>query len=187
MKANPQLEDGFTRIADELLEALIAARLSGGEFRIVLTTIRKTYGFNKKTDRITLSQFEAMTGIPRKRCHRLLDKLVSKDVLLKGGEGRKVTYGVQKDYTRWQLPPRKGTATGVPQEEDKVSPGKGTKVSPRRGNTIDSIKTKQKTRCHKPPSCNIFLRTEKDESGLIFFIVLKAIVTFIFIKLLYKL
>ena len=155
-KANPQLENGFTMIADELLEALITARLSGRESRIVWAIIRKTDGFNKDTDRITLSQFEAMTEIPRKRCHELLARLVDKNVIIKGGDGKKIIYGVQKNYMRWQLPPRKGTATGVPQEEDKVSPRKGTKVSPRRGNTIDSIKTKQKTRCHKPPSATKF-------------------------------
>ncbi|MCH7921588.1 MAG: replication protein [Nitrospinae bacterium] len=138
-------------IADELLEALIATRLSGEESRTLWAVIRKTYGFNKTMDRIPLSQFEAMTGIPRKRCHRLLGQLVSKDVLLKGGEGRKVTYGVQKDYTRWPLSPRKGTTTGVPQIGDKVSPRKGTKVSPRRGNSIDSIYTKQQTSSRKQP------------------------------------
>jgi len=143
-------------IADELLEALIATRLSGEESRTLWAVIRKTYGFNKTMDRIPLSQFEAMTGIPRKRCHRLLGQLVSKDVLLKGGEGRKVTYGVQKDYTRWPLSPRKGTTTGVPQIGDKVSPRKGTKMSPRRGNSINSIDTKQKTRCHKPLSAPKF-------------------------------
>ncbi|MDA2916252.1 replication protein [Nitrospinae bacterium AH_259_B05_G02_I21] len=150
-KASPQLEDGFTRIADELLEALIATRLSGEESRIVWAVIRKTYGFNKTMDRIPLSQFESVTGIPRKRCHRLLGQLVSKNVLLKGGEGRRVTYGVQKDYTRWPMSPRRGTITGVPQIGDKVSPKKGTKVSPRRGNSIDSIDIKQYTRGSKYP------------------------------------
>lgn len=154
-KANPQLEDGYTKIADELLEALPSARLSGGEFRIVLAIIRKTYGFGKKMDRISLSQFETMTGIPRKRCHKLLGELVTKNVILRNGEERRISYGPQKDYTLWPMSPRKRTTTVVPQKEDKnvcppregqSVPQEEDKVSPCRGNTID---TKQETLSNK--------------------------------------
>lgn len=153
--ASPQWENGYTKIADELLEALPSARLSGGEFRIVLAIIRKTYGFNKKMDRISLSQFETMTGIPRKRCHKLLGELVTKNVVLRDGKGRRITYGPQKDYTLWPMSPRKGTAVVVPQKEDKnvcppregqSVPQEEDKVSPCRGNTIN---TKQKTLSNK--------------------------------------
>lgn len=54
--ASPQTEDGYTAIANEIMEALIAAELSGQEFRIALLVIRKTYGFKKKEDAISLSQ-----------------------------------------------------------------------------------------------------------------------------------
>ena len=45
----PQLENGYTRIADELLEALSAARLGGGHFRVVFAVMRLTYGYGLKT------------------------------------------------------------------------------------------------------------------------------------------
>jgi len=40
--ANPQIEDGYTRIANEILENLIAFDLSGQEVRVALFVIRKT-------------------------------------------------------------------------------------------------------------------------------------------------
>jgi phage replication O-like protein O len=163
-KASPQLENGFTRIANELFEALIAARLSGGEFKIVWAIIRKTYGFNQKIDRIPLSQFEALTGIPRKRCHKLLSQLVDKGVVLKGGQGKRVTYGVQKDYTQWRMSPKKGTKSGVPQKDDKVSPKKGTKVSPKKGNSKNNKDTKQETKGYQDRKGNNRSETVKGYS-----------------------
>jgi len=144
MKASPQLEDGHTRIANELLEALIAIRLPGEEFRIALAVIRKTYGFNKTMDRISMGQFEKMTGIPRERCRRVMKRLVGKNIITKDGSFWKPTYGPQKNYLLW-----KSDATpqeeGTPQVGGRVPPRRGVKVPPRRGDTKDSKDTLQKT------------------------------------------
>ena len=48
--ASPQIEDGYTKIANELLEAISKVNLSSYEFRVIMAIIRKTYGFNKKSD-----------------------------------------------------------------------------------------------------------------------------------------
>ena len=61
--SRPQLEDGYVRIANELLEAIIRAPLSKRELMIVLAVVRKTYGYGKKTDDISLSQLAQMTGV----------------------------------------------------------------------------------------------------------------------------
>ena len=46
--ANPQLEDGYTKIANEILEALAGINLSPYEGRALFFLIRKTYGWKKK-------------------------------------------------------------------------------------------------------------------------------------------
>lgn len=56
--ASPQLENGYTRIANEVLEHLISFGLSGGELAMCLLVIRKTYGYGKKWDIISLSQLQ---------------------------------------------------------------------------------------------------------------------------------
>ena len=57
-----QLEDGFTRVANELLDAVMASGLSETEMCIVLAVWRKTYGFNKKMDWVSNEQLEQMVG-----------------------------------------------------------------------------------------------------------------------------
>lgn len=50
--ASPQLEKGHTRIAHDIVEALVRSNLSGAQIRTVLWILRLTYGFQRK-DMIT--------------------------------------------------------------------------------------------------------------------------------------
>jgi len=115
--ANPQLEDGFTRIANEIMEALPRLHLSGNQGRILWVVLRKTYGWSKKVDPISLGQFESMTGIKRRHVCRELKGLVERNILRKT-EGKGVpgignsfvtSYGLQKDFTKWKVFPKSGT------------------------------------------------------------------------------
>lgn len=96
--ASPQLEDGYTRIANEILEALIKAKLNGYEWRIVITVLRKTYGFRKKADWISNSQFVDMTGITKSHVSDAIKRLVSRNILTRDG----FKIGFQKVYTKWE-------------------------------------------------------------------------------------
>ena len=73
---SPQLEDGFIRIATEIWTALIAYRLSGEQRQCLDFIIRKTYGFNKKEDCISNSQFCNATGISKAHVCRALNALI---------------------------------------------------------------------------------------------------------------
>lgn len=64
------LDDGFTRIANELLEAVMLAGLSQHQLLVFMAVMRKTYGFNKKTDWVSNDQLSALTGLKR---HSLLN------------------------------------------------------------------------------------------------------------------
>lgn len=101
---NPQLEHGFTRIANELLEAFLRVELSGQEFRTLLTIVRKTYGFNKKTDRISNSQIAAFTGLTKTRASQITNQLVKKKVINDEGTGFNniKIYSINKNYLEWK-------------------------------------------------------------------------------------
>ncbi len=105
--ASPQKENGYTAIANEILEALIKANLSGVELSIAFYIIRKTYGFQKKEDQISLSQF--MKAIPVTKpsiCKSLKNlRLVNIIILVRKGNSRKSSnlYAFNKDYDSWQL------------------------------------------------------------------------------------
>lgn len=76
--------------------------LAGRELNVVILILRKTYGFNKKSDYISLSQFEQGTGIDRKSICRVLTKLTSNKIITKDGS----FYGLNKDYSTWLVAPR---------------------------------------------------------------------------------
>ena len=149
--ASPQIENGHIDIATTIVDKFCSYRLSGQEWQIVWVVLRKTWGWlenpkdknspKKKIDRISLSQFEQLTGIDRRKCHELLKKLIKKKVLKKAvtQKGVKVTirYGFQKDFDRWLLTPKKVTVT---QKGDGVSPKKVSKLSPKKVNTKETLK-----------------------------------------------
>lgn len=100
--ANPQLENGYVRISNELVEALSKTHLSSYETRILWCLFRKTYGWNKKTDCISYSQFEKDTGIKHWNIGRTLKRLISRKIITANEIGQYVEYGIQKDFTSWQ-------------------------------------------------------------------------------------
>lgn len=101
---NPQLENGYTKLADEVLENLIKSELSGSEFRIVLFVIRKTYGFNKKEDSISLSQFQKGTCLTRTTISHSLQNLVNMAILVKTAIPYQATfYKFNKYAESWRV------------------------------------------------------------------------------------
>jgi phage replication O-like protein O len=109
--ANPQCENGHIDIANEIIEALAKYRLAGEEWQILLVVFRKTYGFHKKEDEISLSQFEAMTGMKRANVVRAIKKLVAKKILdsSKSDTTHATRYCFNKDYDKWAPSSKKAT------------------------------------------------------------------------------
>ena len=107
---SPQIEDGYTRIANELLEALCLTRIPGESMQIFLVILRKTYGFGKKTDRIALSQFVQATGITKTHVSRSIAKLVLMGIIVtKKGNASGISYEINKHYGTWEVLPKKVT------------------------------------------------------------------------------
>ena len=102
--ASPQTENGHTKIANELLEQLVKTAILGSEFQIVLFVIRKTYGYQKKEDRISLTQFEKWTGLSRATVNKGLKNLVLRNILVKTAIP---TYKFNKDWETWVVKPVK--------------------------------------------------------------------------------
>ena len=142
----PQLEDGFARIANEILEAIARTPLSDYESRCVHFLWRKTYGWqnpsgdSKKVDVISHTQWARSTGIPRRHINRVLTRLAKRNIITKGviyqGTRRIILWGFQKRYKEW-LSPKEVTNRIQPSPNEvteQVSPkqeiGKA-KVSPK--------------------------------------------------------
>jgi phage replication O-like protein O len=154
--ASPQLENGYTPIAHEIIEALWKINLSAYESRVVWYLLRKTYGWNKKTDRIALSQFSKDIGIDRRLVHRAIHSLSSKKmIVIYKDDSMSVSYGFQKNYEKWKVSSKKMT---VIYGDDKPSSKEMTKLSSKEIPTIyiknkETIKGSKKT----DPRIKIFI------------------------------
>jgi phage replication O-like protein O len=100
--ANPQKENGYTPIANEILENIVNTSLLGAEFQVLFFIIRKTYGYHKKQDRISLTQFEKGTGLSRPTVVKTLKNLMARNMVVKiylpdGNVG----YTFIKDHEKW--------------------------------------------------------------------------------------
>ncbi len=102
--ANPQPECGYLKLANEIVEALERINLSPYEWRVMLCILRHTYGWNKKSDSISFSQFEQDTGIKRRHIQRTLKSLKDRNIIwmIHKGEKTVVEYGFQKNYNLWE-------------------------------------------------------------------------------------
>jgi len=109
---NPQLEDGFAPIANEILEAIARTTLTDYESRCIHWLWRKTYGWHnphgkaKKTDAISYGQWAEGTAIDRRTIWRTLESLVKRKVITKAtvkksGRNPITVWGFQKKYKDW--------------------------------------------------------------------------------------
>jgi phage replication O-like protein O len=102
--ASPQKENGFTAIANEVMDAFCHIRIPGEERQILDSILRKTYGWNKSGDAIALSQFVEMTGLKKPAVVRAINGLLSKKIIVvieKDNVPAKV-YKFNKDFEQWK-------------------------------------------------------------------------------------
>ena len=155
--SSPQTEDGYTRIANELLDAILRSPLSKRELNIVLAVIRKTYGYNKKSDDMTLTQLADLTSMKLSHVSETVAGLAAKNMLLKR-EGRYgYVLGINKKYSTWKCSqngnvPKTGS---IPSQNGNNDFPKREVDVPETGNTKDnskrqSQKTTPKEREHAP-------------------------------------
>ena len=129
--ASPQVEDGHIRIAGEIGEALAKINLSAYESRILWVIWRKTYGWHKKMDMISVTQFEKATGLKRRHVQRTLSELIKRNIITRIGYSRIITYGFQKDYTKWRDVTKRGYDAGKSRVSGEGKKQKGERVYPK--------------------------------------------------------
>ncbi|QJQ93938.1 MULTISPECIES: replication protein [Halomonadaceae] len=95
------MEDGFTRIANELLEGIIGAPLTDRERRVVLAIVRLTYGWNRKAGRIYAEDVSEITNLHESRCSKVISELVRRKVIFRQG-GSRSPITLNKDMGQWE-------------------------------------------------------------------------------------
>jgi len=102
---NPQVEDGFIRIANELWDAWMGCRFSEREDRIIKTIVRFSYGVGKKYALLRKSEMARYANIELPHVGRLLSSLVSKRVVEMGNSSIPgiLKIRMNKHYLDWQV------------------------------------------------------------------------------------
>jgi len=128
--AEVQIENGnFTRIHNAILEEIALGKFNVSEYKCLLVLLRKTYGYQKKEDAISLNQWAEGTGINKRHVKPVLDRLIERKVILcqKGsaGRGHTAVYGFNKYFEQWEEKvrtdvPIKKVRTDVPINKEKV-------------------------------------------------------------------
>lgn len=110
--ANVQLEDGFMRLANELLEALISFKFTEVQYSILLLIIRMSYGCGKKTASFRQwIDIGKMAGIDRQNVKPNLRYLQAAHVLFVDWEN--IVMALDKNYDHWHVPKKASVDTSL--------------------------------------------------------------------------
>lgn len=105
--AIPQLEDGYTQIANEILDAFCRYFPAKSEGRVLWFVLRKTYGWGKPSDMISISQIVEATNLSTRMVIYALQNLEAKKMItIKRKRGRGIKNEInrisfQKNHDLW--------------------------------------------------------------------------------------
>ena len=107
--ASPQLNKGYTRVANEILDHITQVNLNGTQFRIVISIWRLTYGFKRKEHDISVTHLAKLIDASRTQVNRELVALMDRNIIVStefGSRGaRKLKFN--KNYDEWKSPSKK--------------------------------------------------------------------------------
>lgn len=104
--ASPQTENGYTRLANEILEQVSRRRFNGIQRSIIDTVWRYTYGFKRKSHQLSAGFIANAVDADLKGVKIEMQRLIDWQVLLviKEGHGaRPRTISFNKDYEQWNV------------------------------------------------------------------------------------
>jgi phage replication O-like protein O len=133
--ASPQVENGFTRTANELEEQFYRREFTARQHAVIGWVKRHTYGWDRKLAPFTRAAIARDTRLDERHVRRTIGELEAAGVLLVEAGG----VGIQKDYERWLVPERGANparAKSAPPGQvspGQVGPGEGGQVGPDQG------------------------------------------------------
>lgn len=140
------LDDGYTRIANELLEAVMAADLTARQLKVVMAVIRKTYGFGKKFDRVTNTQISAMTGIHHTHVCTAKNEMIAMNIIVTNG----LAIGVNKVISDWNFTVSQ-VGKSLAKSANKTLAESANAHKPTQLNTKETIQKKERKEPPKSP------------------------------------
>jgi phage replication O-like protein O len=105
---------GFRRIENELFKAIISADITRSGYKILLTVIHFTLGYQKDTADISLSTYQKMTGLTKANVLEAIRKLENKKIIrVVRDSTRKSFYQLNTNVNQWQTSIVHDTSSGI--------------------------------------------------------------------------
>lgn len=150
------IEDGYTRIANSIMQALYTLPILSRETRVLLFIIYQTFGYNHKERELSNSYIAHGVGIEAKHVSKIVQKFAAAKIIIKqeavGRTPQKLSINTM--LSEWQTIPKNGDGTipkkSVPKNGDGTIPKIGDRTIPNDGDeyNTDKYKTdKYKTEC----------------------------------------
>jgi phage replication O-like protein O len=128
--AKPQKENGYTGIANEILECLAATSFPARWYRVLFAVFRKSYGFHEKVAHFKKGELHRMTGMDRRHLKVVLDAMKQALVITLYITGHEISITFNKDYESWCNVIRTGDEANVIRTGDATSSVEMTKRHP---------------------------------------------------------
>ena len=137
----PELNDGYLKIANELLQAFIDYDLTAAQMKLVAVIIRETYGYNRKAKALSVSYLAKAIRRDERNTRRALNALIKKNVVKEYGEPtprRSREIGINKYYLEWMREGRKATSERAEMTEVNIARSEGAGMTGLEGSNLPS-------------------------------------------------
>ncbi|SFE42594.1 phage replication protein O [Paenibacillus algorifonticola] len=104
--AAPQKENGFTAVANEILDEICQYKFNGSQLRIIMKVWRLTYGYSRKDHEFARTFLQEVTGLSESTVKTEVTALIKNKVLIvtqkeTSTDGRKLAFN--KNYEEWTI------------------------------------------------------------------------------------
>ena len=97
------LSNGYTRIANEIQKLKPRLRMSGREWQCLEAVIWLTYGWNKKSDRVTNTVISELTVLSDSHVSDAIKLLAAREIIFSHKHGVMKTVGINTELSAWIL------------------------------------------------------------------------------------
>lgn len=146
--ADVQLENGYTRIANDIFDEIVKQKLNGTQFRIVMVLWRNTYGFQRKHHALSLTFISEATDIDKSRIKKDLKKLIDQNIITviqEANFNQSRVIAFNKNYHEWGQEESQGAKT-TPPTGGESDPSTGGENNPTTGGESAPQERKSKER-----------------------------------------
>lgn len=126
----PQLEDGYTRVANEILEQVARRKFNATQLRIIMIIWRYTYGYRRKDHDFALTFLQQLTSLPASTVKREVGLLIKSQVLIVTQKETSVLprrLSFNKHYEQWII---QKSGDEMEQEHDLFTSSEVSDLSP---------------------------------------------------------